>query len=179
MDPGHRRHRATHQGSPGATRHGTRAHAGGRVAVGLRPAGLSPRRLRTGSRSDGPRPPQASRHASGVAGPQPDRHPTHHHGYRGFLFDTYPAMTSFIVCRACPMPSSHTARSISATLFSPATFSISSRVMSRMNPAGTRLSRASASSVHANGDALVTGAVATAGSNFVLARSVSQPAPSL
>src|SRR5207249_5821892 len=47
------------------------------------------------------------------------------------------------------------------------------------NPAGTRLSRASASSVHANGDALVTGAVATAGSNFVLARSVSQPAPSL
>src|SRR5437870_2414108 len=55
-------------------------------------------------------------------------------------------MTSFIVSRAWPMPSSHTARSMVVTALAVATFSISSRVMSRMKPAGTRLSRTVASS---------------------------------
>jgi len=48
--------------------------------------------------------------------------------------------------------------------------------MSRMNPAGTRPSRAVASSVQTK--PLPSTAGAWAGSNRVLARSVSQPAPS-
>src|SRR5437016_1541449 len=64
-------------------------------------------------------------------------------------------MTSFIVFRAWPIPSSHTARSTVRTAFSRATFSTSSRVMSRMKPAATRLRRATASGVHRNAPAAV------------------------
>ncbi len=77
------------------------------------------------------------------------------------------------------MPSSQIARSTVVAPFSVATRSTSSRVMSRMNPAGTRSRRAVASAVQTRPVVVASDAGGSPGSNFVFARSVSQPAPSL
>ena len=65
------------------------------------------------------------------------------------------------------------------TCFSRATFSIASRVMSRMKPAGTRFSRATASSVQVKAPFGSVTSFRVAGANLVVAISVSQPSPSL
>ena len=84
-----------------------------------------------------------------------------------------------MVSRAWPIPASQRARSITPTCLSRATFSTSSRVMSRMKPAGTRLSRATASSVQVNSPPVgAVTAASVAASKRVVAIRLSQPAPS-